>query len=194
MRSRCRSLTVLAVSAVLLAGCSADEPETNVGDESVASTPGSPSDPTSPDDALDDDESAEPEVTSPTVEPEETEGGGDGEQAGPPVSVLGLAEQRHRGDRLRLGAVREQSSEYTSYDVTFRSRSTTGIGEESYTITGVLNVPTGRGPFPAVVLAHGYIDPAYLRARPGDDPRARVPGRARLHRLARRLPQPRRVG
>ena len=27
-------------------------------------------------------------------------------------------------------------------------------------MTGVLNIPTGRGPFPAVVLAHGYIDPA----------------------------------
>ena len=77
--------------------------------------------------------------------------------------MLGLAEQRHRGDRLRLGAVREQTAEYTSYDVTYRSRSTTGRprGEESYRISGVLNVPTGRGPFPAVVLAHGYIDPAF---------------------------------
>ncbi len=78
--------------------------------------------------------------------------------------MLGLAEQRHRGDRLRLGAVREQTDLYTSYDVTYRSRSTTGPdqgGEESYTISGVLNVPTGRGPFPAVVLAHGYIDPAF---------------------------------
>jgi uncharacterized protein len=82
----------------------------------------------------------------------------------PPVSVPGLAEQRHRGDRLRLGAVREQTAAYTSYDITYRSRSTTGPdqgGEESYTISGVLNVPTGRGRFPAVVLAHGYIDPAF---------------------------------
>ena len=36
----------------------------------------------------------------------------------------------------------------------------------SFTISGVLNVPTGRGPFPAVVLAHGYIDPAiYVRGQ-----------------------------
>lgn len=86
-----------------------------------------------------------------------------------PVSVLGLAEQRHRGDRLRLGAVRERTSDYTSYDVTYRSRSTTGRdrkGEESWRISGVLNVPAGRGPFPAVVLAHGYIDPAvYVRGQ-----------------------------
>jgi dipeptidyl aminopeptidase/acylaminoacyl peptidase len=80
--------------------------------------------------------------------------------------VLGLAEQRQRGDRLRLGAVRERTSAYTSYDVTYRSRSTTRRGDESYTISGVLDVPTGRGPFPAVVLAHGFIDPAiYVRGQ-----------------------------
>jgi dipeptidyl aminopeptidase/acylaminoacyl peptidase len=80
--------------------------------------------------------------------------------------VLGLAEQRHRGDRLRIGALRERTPEYSSYDVTYRSRTITPRGDESYTITGVLNVPTGRGPFPAVVLAHGYIDPAiYVRGQ-----------------------------
>ena len=82
------------------------------------------------------------------------------------MSVLGLAEQQHQGDRLRLGAVRERTSQYTSYDVTYRSRTTDGGDEESYTISGVLNVPRGRGPFPAVVLAHGYIDPAvYVRGQ-----------------------------
>ena len=87
----------------------------------------------------------------------------------PDLRCLGLAEQRHRGDRLRLGAVREQTAAYASYDVTYRSRSTTGPGrqgEESWTISGVLNVPRGRGPFPALVLAHGYIDPAkYVTVR-----------------------------
>jgi len=67
---------------------------------------------------------------------------------------------------LRIGAVRERTAAYTSYDVTYRSRSSTKRGEESYTISGVLNVPNGRGPFPAVVLAHGYIDPAvYVRGQ-----------------------------
>lgn len=80
--------------------------------------------------------------------------------------MLGLADQRHRGDRLRLGAVRERTSEYTSYDVTYRSRTTTGRDEESYTVTGVINVPNGHGDFPAVVLAHGYVDPAiYVRGQ-----------------------------
>lgn len=115
------------------------------------------------------DSTASPTASSP-ASPSETE---HTEPPGPeqarPISVPGLAEQRHTGNRLRLGAVRERTDRYTSYDVTYRSRSTTGPdqgGEESFTISGVLNVPTGSGPFPAVVLAHGYIDPAvYVRGQ-----------------------------
>jgi dipeptidyl aminopeptidase/acylaminoacyl peptidase len=57
------------------------------------------------------------------------------------------------GGDLRLGAVRERTAAYTSYNASYRSG--------RLRVTGVLNVPTGRGTFPAVVLAHGYIDPAY---------------------------------
>lgn len=53
--------------------------------------------------------------------------------------------------------MRERTAAYTSYDVTYRATT----GPRSFTISGVLNVPTGPGPFPAVVLAHGYIDPAF---------------------------------
>lgn len=95
---------------------------------------------------------------------------GPGAEVSPPApgtSVLGLAEQTHEGDRLRLGAVRERTADATSYDVTYRSRSTTPGGVvEGYTISGVLDVPRGGGPFPAVVLAHGYIDPdVYVRGQ-----------------------------
>lgn len=77
-----------------------------------------------------------------------------------PVSLPAyFAENRdYRGGRLRLGAVRERTGAYTSHDATYRS--------EDLAISGVLNVPTGRGPFPAVVLAHGYIDPdVYVRGQ-----------------------------
>jgi dipeptidyl aminopeptidase/acylaminoacyl peptidase len=154
MRAPGRILTVIAVGAVLLGGCSANEPPAAPAGESPlpsAGLPGVRPGPTPTDDGVGDDASPEQ---------------GGGERAVRPVSVLGLAAQRHRGDRLRLGAVRERTPEYTSYDVTYRSRSTTRRGQESYTISGVLNVPRGRGPFPAVVLAHGYIDPAiYVRGQ-----------------------------
>lgn len=149
MRAR---LTALAIGAVLLAGCTAEKRDAEPTPSPSRTTQPTPSATPSPTPSAT--PSAAPTRTAkPTPKPR-------------PVSVLGLAAERHRGDRLRLGAVRERTAAYTSYDVTYRSRSTTARGEEAYTISGVLNVPTGRGPFPAVVLAHGYIDPAvYVRGQ-----------------------------
>ena len=145
-------LSALAACFLFLAACTSDDP-TSDDPASVDSAPG----PTAP-------SSESPEETT-TPTPDDTETATEKALARP-ISVLGLADQRHRGDRLRVGAIRTQTSEYTSYDVRYRSSSTTPMGDESYTITGVLNVPRGQGPFPAVVLAHGYIDPAvYVRGQ-----------------------------
>ncbi|KUO19186.1 peptidase S9 [Streptomyces dysideae] len=61
-------------------------------------------------------------------------------------------QREHRGSDLRLGAVRARTDAYTQYAVTYESN--------GLTISGIMNVPDGDGPFPALVLAHGYIDPA----------------------------------
>ncbi len=76
-----------------------------------------------------------------------------------PISLEALERADLVGGGLRLGKVRERTAGYTSYDVSYRS-TTDGRGTRPLRITGVLNVPDGDGPFPAVVLAHGYIDPA----------------------------------
>ena len=77
------------------------------------------------------------------------------------------------GDRLRLGAVRERTPAYTSYDVTYRATSTDDRGTRRYGSAGSSTCRPGAA-LPAVVLAHGYIDPAvYVRGQ--DDARARVP-------------------
>ncbi|WP_148571613.1 alpha/beta hydrolase family protein [Nocardioides caldifontis] len=152
MPSRWRTLAASCCAAVLLAGCSGGSDEADASPETPSASSATPGD--EPSGSPEPHTGGETPSASPTPPP-------------PAVSVLGLAEQEHRGDRLRLGAVREQTAAYTSYDVTYRSRSTTRRGEESYRISGVLNVPTGRGPFPAVVLAHGYIDPAYYERGQG---------------------------
>lgn len=48
---------------------------------------------------------------------------------------------------------------YTKHEVTYRSG--------GLRISGILLVPRGPGPFPAVVLAHGYIDPEVYRPGQG---------------------------
>jgi dipeptidyl aminopeptidase/acylaminoacyl peptidase len=59
--------------------------------------------------------------------------------------------KEYDGHGLRLRSELLRTDAYTRYAVTYRS------GE--LRISGVLNVPTGPGPFPALVLNHGYIDP-----------------------------------
>ncbi|WAZ25555.1 prolyl oligopeptidase family serine peptidase [Streptomyces cinnabarinus] len=69
-----------------------------------------------------------------------------------PVSIQALIQRDHTGSGLRLGTVLARTDAYTSYAVTYES--------DGLTISGLMNIPRGKGPFPALVLAHGYIDPA----------------------------------
>jgi dipeptidyl aminopeptidase/acylaminoacyl peptidase len=69
-----------------------------------------------------------------------------------PVSIPGLIQREHKGSDLRLGTVLARTAAYTSYQVMYEAN--------GLTISGLMNIPTGKGPFPALVLAHGYIDPA----------------------------------
>ncbi|HEU0041779.1 MAG TPA: alpha/beta fold hydrolase [Jiangellaceae bacterium] len=68
-----------------------------------------------------------------------------------PVSIQALIQQEYIGGGLQLGAVLEQNDRYTRYVVTYLSN--------GLTISGIMNVPVGDGPFPVLVLNHGYIDP-----------------------------------
>ncbi|MDI5904567.1 MULTISPECIES: prolyl oligopeptidase family serine peptidase [Streptomyces] len=68
-----------------------------------------------------------------------------------PVSIPAMIQRDHTGSGLELGRVLTRTSAYTSYEVTYES--------DGLTISGLMNIPSGKGPFPALVLAHGYIDP-----------------------------------
>ena len=72
--------------------------------------------------------------------------------AADPASIAALIATTFEGSGLELGAERGSTSAYRQYFATYRSN--------GLTISGRINVPRGKGPFPAVVLAHGYVDPA----------------------------------
>ena len=69
-----------------------------------------------------------------------------------PVSIQALVQRDYDGRGLRVGRVLGDYGAYTRYYATYLSG--------DLRISGVLNVPAGKGPFPALVLNHGYIDPA----------------------------------
>lgn len=117
------------VGALVASACTATEP---VGEPSVttaATTSATPSARTP---------ATAPRVPSPEPLPH-------------PVSIQALIQQEYVGGGLQLGAVLEQNDRYTRYVVTYLSN--------GLTISGIMNVPVGDGPFPVLVLNHGYIDP-----------------------------------
>ncbi|MGW1345307.1 alpha/beta hydrolase family protein [Kribbella sp. NPDC002412] len=69
-----------------------------------------------------------------------------------PVSLQAMMAKKYDGRNLRLGRVLARNSAYTRYYVTYSSG--------SLTISGIMNVPRTPGRHPALVLNHGYIDPA----------------------------------
>ena len=69
-----------------------------------------------------------------------------------PASIEALIATRYEGGNLRLGREGGSTDAYRQYFVTYESN--------GLTISGRINIPRGTGPFPAVVLAHGYVDPA----------------------------------
>jgi len=68
------------------------------------------------------------------------------------VSLPALMREEFPGSRIRRQGLVLANEAYTRHEVTYPSG--------DVTVSGVLLKPRGRGPFPAVVLNHGYIEPS----------------------------------
>jgi dipeptidyl aminopeptidase/acylaminoacyl peptidase len=130
-----RRTTVGAALLLVLAGCSSDmEP---AADPSPSATP----------------TSSAPPSSGPTQPPNPTEQGDTHPPATTYPSLPNLMRAEFDGRGLRVLRTEYRTDAYTRQQVTYRSNDTT--------VSGVLVRPHGKGPFPAVVLNHGYIDPSY---------------------------------
>ncbi|MBU1027177.1 MAG: hypothetical protein KKA31_05540 [Candidatus Margulisbacteria bacterium] len=70
-----------------------------------------------------------------------------------PVSLPYLMEKDFDGRDLKLGKVLDKNKYYTRYYITYMSG--------NLKISGIMNVPAGKGPFPVLILNHGYINTKY---------------------------------
>jgi dipeptidyl aminopeptidase/acylaminoacyl peptidase len=68
------------------------------------------------------------------------------------VSLQTLINQDFTGSNLVLEQVLNQNAAYTRYRISYQAN---GLN-----LSGIMNIPTGDGPFPLLILNHGYIDPA----------------------------------
>jgi dipeptidyl aminopeptidase/acylaminoacyl peptidase len=65
---------------------------------------------------------------------------------------------------IEIVATLQRTSAFTRYLIAYPS--------DGLRITGMMNVPAGEGPFPVVVLNHGYYDPAVYTTGRGTQPAA----------------------
>lgn len=68
-----------------------------------------------------------------------------------PYTVLGMRERTYPGGTIAVQWMYTRTNAYTRYYVTYPS--------DDLTISGVMCVPHGEGPFPVVILNHGHIAP-----------------------------------
>ncbi len=76
-----------------------------------------------------------------------------------PVSLPAMMiDETINGNNLMLEQVLARNNAYTRYQISYFAN--------GYSLSGIMNIPTGDGPFPLLILNHGYIDPAiYINGR-----------------------------
>ena len=123
---------------LIMVSCSAASPDTSPTTDvtSVPTTAAAPS--ASP-------STAGPSPRSPTPQARKTS------KPPHPVSIQALIKKSYDGRDLKRGRLLGDFGAYKRYLITYRG--------DGLVISGVMNVPDGKGPFPVLVLNHGYIDP-----------------------------------
>lgn len=76
----------------------------------------------------------------------------DGGESFNPISLPALMQKQFDGRDLKLSRILDNNSAYTRYYITYKSG--------QLTISGIMNIPKGSGPFPLLILNHGHIDTA----------------------------------
>lgn len=67
-----------------------------------------------------------------------------------PVSFPAMFKKDLNGSDFTVGRILARENTYTRYYITYKSG--------DLTISGIMNVPNGTGPFPVLILNHGHID------------------------------------
>lgn len=70
-----------------------------------------------------------------------------------PISLPELSRMQFDGRDIQIKEVLSRQKNYTRYLITYKSG--------DLTVSGIMNLPKGEGPFPVLILCHGYIDPKY---------------------------------
>ena len=78
-----------------------------------------------------------------------------------PYTIGGLRQHDFHGGSIRIRSVLDDAEKYSSYLIEYPS--------DGLTITGVMQIPVGEGPFPVIILNHGFFSRYVYNSGDGTD-------------------------
>lgn len=78
-----------------------------------------------------------------------------------PYTIEGLRQHEFQGGEIQIGETLEENEFYTSYLIEYPS--------DGLMITGVMQVPIGEGPFPVILMNHGFYARSVYSSGDGTD-------------------------
>jgi dipeptidyl aminopeptidase/acylaminoacyl peptidase len=78
-----------------------------------------------------------------------------------PFTIDGLREQNFQSGKIHIRSTLSENDKFTTYLIDYPS--------EGLTITGVMQIPQGAGPFPVILLNHGFFSRSVYNSGDGTD-------------------------
>src|SRR4030095_172650 len=78
-----------------------------------------------------------------------------------PFTIEGLRQHEYQSGKIHIRSKLEKTDKYTTYLIDYPS--------DGLTITGVMQIPKGDGPFPVIIMNHGFFARSVYRSGDGTD-------------------------
>ena len=78
-----------------------------------------------------------------------------------PYTIAGLRQHDFKSGAIHIRSILDKNDTYTSYLIDYPS--------DGLTITGVMQIPAGGGPFPVIVMNHGFFSRSIYNSGDGTD-------------------------
>jgi dienelactone hydrolase len=78
-----------------------------------------------------------------------------------PFTIDGLRQHEYQSGKIHIRSTLDDTDKYTSFLIDYPS--------DGLTITGVMNIPTGDGPFPVIIMNHGFFARSVYSSGDGTD-------------------------
>ncbi|MGZ9223466.1 MAG: alpha/beta hydrolase family protein [Anaerolineales bacterium] len=78
-----------------------------------------------------------------------------------PYTIAGLRQHDFQSGKIHIRSTLDENESYTSYLIDYPS--------DGLTITGILQIPVGDGPFPVILMNHGFFSRSIYKSGDGTD-------------------------